>query len=263
MAAGLVAEAVGARPGGTVQQAPPLVIGHRGDPVAFRENTVAAVEAAILSGADAVEVDVQLAADGTLVVVHDDTFERLWDDPRPVASMTWPQIARLGEGGHGVPRLADLLEVSLATGIPLVLDQKHPIAAMAAARLVDRMGAGDTVFCGSTAGLAAIRAARPGATIYLNDDSLQPPDIRLLATVQPQLYNPYWALLSPATVHAMRTFGIGLCCWTPNDDADLELVLSLGVDAVMTDRPGRLRAMVDARCGSPAPRRQAHAASAT
>jgi glycerophosphoryl diester phosphodiesterase len=233
-----------------VQQTPPLVIGHRGDPVAFRENTVAAVEGAILSGADAVEVDVQLAADGTLVVVHDDTFERLWGDPRPVAATTWRDIARLGGGEDRVPRLVDLLELSLATGVPLVLDQKHPIAAMAAARLVERVGATSTAFCGSTEGLAAIRAAYPEATIYLNDASLALPDIRLLATVRPQYYNPYWPLLAPATVHAMRTFGIGLCCWTPHEDADLTLVLDLGVDAVMTDRPARLRELVDARAAS-------------
>ncbi|GAA2727621.1 glycerophosphodiester phosphodiesterase [Cellulomonas aerilata] len=236
------------------RSAPPLVIGHRGDPVSFRENTVAAVESAILSGADAVEVDVQLAADGTLVAVHDDTFERLWDDPRPVASMTAVQIARLGHGDVRVPRLADLLELSTAAGIPLVLDQKHPIAAMAAARLVTRMGATRTAFCGSTQGLLAIREADPDATVYLNDASLHPPDVRLLATLRPQLYNPLWTLLSPSTVHAMRTFGIGVCCWTPNDDADLELVLALGVDAVMTDRPGRLRELVEARW--PAPSRE-------
>lgn len=228
----------------------PLVIGHRGDPLAFRENTVASVESAVLAGADAIEVDVQLTADGTLVALHDDTLERLWDDPRPVAAMTWPQIARLGSGEQRVPRLSELLELSMSTGIPLVLDQKHPIAAMAAARLVDRMHARATAFCGSTPGLVAIRAARPDATIYLNDDSLTPPDVRLLAAVRPQLYNPNWRLLSPATVHAMRTFGIGLCCWTPNDDADLELVLALGVDAVMTDRPGALRELVDRRGGA-------------
>src|SRR3712207_25853 len=78
--------------------ADPLVIAHRGDSQSVRENTLAAVESAVLAGADAVEVDVQLAADGTLVVVHDDTFERLWGDPRPVASMTWSEIARLGSG---------------------------------------------------------------------------------------------------------------------------------------------------------------------
>ena len=235
-------------------QTPPLVIGHRGDPVTFRENTVAAVEAAVLAGADAIEVDVQLAADGTLVAVHDDTFERLWDDPRPVAAMTWDQIARLGTGDLRVPRLVDLLELSMATGIPLVLDQKHPVAAMAAARLVHRVGAVETAFCGSTEGLVAIRDARPDVTIYLNDASLQPPDIRLLAAVRPQFYNPQWSLLSPGTVHAMRLFGIGLCCWTPNDDDELQLVLDLGVDAVMTDRPARLRALLAQR--SPAPVRR-------
>lgn len=227
----------------------PLVIAHRGDSHAFRENTVAAVEAAVICGADAVEVDVQLAADGTLVAVHDDTFERLWGDPRPMAAMTWEQIARLGEGEVRVPRLADLLEISLSSGIPLVLDQKHPVAAMAAARLVDRMRATATAFCGSTEGLVAIRAARPDATIYLNDSSPTPPDIRLLATVRPQFYNPHWRLLSPATVQAMRTFGMGLSCWTPNDDDELALVLALGVDAVMTDRPHRLRAILEERSG--------------
>ncbi len=243
----------------------PLVIAHRGDWWSTRENTVAAVEAAVLAGADAVEVDVQLAADGTLVAVHDDTFERLWGDPRPVAAMTWEQIARLGSADVRVPRLADLLEVSRATGVPLVLDQKHPVAAMAAARLVQRMGVTDTAFCGSTEGLVAIRAERPDATIYLNDASLLPPDIRLLATVRPQFYNPSWMLLSPGTVHAMRTFGIGLCCWTPNEDAELRLVLDLGVDAVMTDRPGRLRSILADRsaAGSPAARPRAAVGAAT
>jgi len=237
-----------------VHRPAPLVIAHRGDSQSFRENTVAAVEAAVLAGADAIEVDVQLAADGTLVVLHDDTLERLWGDPRPVAATTWEHIVRLGDGELRVPRLADLLERSMSTGIPLVLDQKHPIAAMAAARLVQRVGATDTAFCGSTEGLVAIRAAHPGATIYLNDHSYAPPDIRLLATVRPQYYNPHWQLLSPGTVHAMRTFGIGLCCWTPNEDADLDLVLGLGVDAVMTDRPERLRSLVEQRW--PAPERR-------
>jgi glycerophosphoryl diester phosphodiesterase len=227
--------------------ADPLVIAHRGDSHAFRENTVAAVEGAVMAGADAVEVDVQLAADGTLVVIHDDTFQRLWGDPRPVAAMTWDQIARLGGGGERVPRLVDLLEVSVSAGVPLVLDQKHPIAAMAAARLVQRVRASETMFCGSTEGLVAIRGARRDATIFLNDASFTPPDIRLLAAVRPQYYNPEWSLLSRGTVEAMSTFGIRTCCWTPNEEADLRLVLDLGVDAVMTDRPRRLHEVLAAR----------------
>lgn len=225
----------------------PLAIAHRGDPVGHRENTVAAVRAAARLGADAVEIDVQLAADGTVVVVHDDTFARLWDDPRPVASLTWPEIARLGEGDLRVPRLVDLLDVAHETGVPLVIDQKHPIAALAAARVVAAHDAEGTAFCGSTEGLMEIRAVDAKATVYMNDTSLQPPDVRLLAALRPQYYNPYWKLLAPATVEAMRAMGIGVSCWTPNTEAELRLVLDMGVDAVMTDRVGELRTLVDAR----------------
>lgn len=225
--------------------APPLAIAHRGDPVLHRENTVGAVLAAIDQGADAIEVDVQLAADGTVVVVHDDTFARLWGDPRPVSAMTWPEISALGTEGLRVPRLAELLEISRDTGVPLVLDQKHPVAALPAHRLVQEMRADGTAYCGSTEGLLEIRSADSGATIYLNDAGLRLPDVRLLAQVRPQYYNPYVKLLAVATVEAMATFGIRTCCWTPNTDAELTLALDLGVDAVMTDRVGRLRELID------------------
>ena len=48
----------------------PLVIGHRGASAEAPENTIAAFELALAQGADGVELDVQLAADGALVVIH-------------------------------------------------------------------------------------------------------------------------------------------------------------------------------------------------
>ncbi|HEY5515482.1 MAG TPA: glycerophosphodiester phosphodiesterase [Pengzhenrongella sp.] len=225
----------------------PLAIAHRGDPVAERENTVPALEAAIARGAAAIEVDVQLAADGTPVVVHDATFERLWGDPRPVGSLSWPEIARLGRPGVRVPQLEELLELSISTGVRLVLDQKDAAAGAAAARLVERVGAERTAFCGSTEGLLDIRRGWSKAVIFYNSRGLQSPDVRILAEMRPQYYNPCWPTLSRATVDAMHSFGIGVSCWTPNTDADLALVLDLGVDAVMTDHIGALTALLDAR----------------
>lgn len=223
----------------------PAAISHRGDSLDHRENTLAAIQSAMDHGAHAVEVDVQLAADGTAVLVHDETFERLWEDPRPVAAMTWPEIAALGAGDIRVPRLEDALQLSVASGVPLVLDQKHPAAGLAAARLVQRVGAEITQYCGSTEGLLGIRALDPVATIYLNDTSHGLPDVRLLAALRPQYYNPWWRFLAPATIDAMRTFDVLTCCWTPNEDADIALVLAMGVHAVMTDRLDRLQALVD------------------
>jgi len=198
-------------------------------------------------GADAVEIDVRLAADGTPVVIHDETFERLWSDPHPIGSLTWPEIARLGGPAERVPRLAEALELSIATGVPLVIDQKSPAAGLAAARLVDRISASRTAFCGSADGLLEIRALLPEATIFCNVERVEPLDPYLLAAMRPQYYNPYWLTVSPAMIRTLHSLGIAVCCWTPNDDGDLALVLDLGVDAVMTDRVGALGTLLDAR----------------
>jgi len=167
--------------------------------------------------------------------------------PRPVAALTWPEIARLGEGDLRVPLLAELLEIASDAGVPLVLDQKHPVAALPALRVVRSARADGTAFCGSTEGLLEVREAAPGATIYFNDAGLRLPDVRLLAQLRPQYYNPYYRLLAPATVDAMAAFGIRTCCWTPNTNAELTLVLDLGVDAVMTDRVAPLRTILASR----------------
>jgi len=228
----------------------PLVIAHRGEHSehpGHRENTIGAIESAMAHGADAVEIDVRLAADGTPVVIHDETFERLWSDPHPIGSLTWPEIARLGGPAERVPRLEEALELSIATGVPLVVDQKSPAAGLAAARLAGRMDANRTAFCGATDGLLEIRALLPGTTIFCNVERVEPLDLHVLAAMRPQYYNPDWVTLSPAMVRTLHAFGIALCCWTPNDDGDLALVLDLGVDAVMTDRIGALDALLDAR----------------
>ena len=64
-----------------------LAIAHRGDPVAERENTLAAFAAAVAAGAEMIELDVRRTADGAAVVVHDPTLERLWGVARRVAGV--------------------------------------------------------------------------------------------------------------------------------------------------------------------------------
>ena len=53
-------------------------IAHRGEPVGHRENTLPAFEAAVALGADMVEIDLRRTRDGAIVVLHDQTLERLW-----------------------------------------------------------------------------------------------------------------------------------------------------------------------------------------
>ena len=58
-----------------------LVTAHRGDSSRLRENTIAAINSAITHHADIVEVDIRKTSDGQVILLHDQTLERLWGVP--------------------------------------------------------------------------------------------------------------------------------------------------------------------------------------
>lgn len=87
-----------------------MIVGHRGAPLVAPENTLASFDAAIDAGADAVEFDVRLTADGTPVVLHDPTVDRTTDGRGPVRTMTLDDVKRLRiDGSLEVPTLREVL----------------------------------------------------------------------------------------------------------------------------------------------------------
>lgn len=73
----------------------PLVVGHRGVPLLHQENTLAGFRRAVSLGIPAVELDVQLTADGVPVLFHDVLVDRLTGAAGSVAEMTWDQLSKL------------------------------------------------------------------------------------------------------------------------------------------------------------------------
>jgi glycerophosphoryl diester phosphodiesterase len=99
-------------------QGSPIVVAHRGASATHPENTEAAFEAAITSGAEVVEFDVRVTADGHPVVMHDASVDRITDGHGPIRSLSLEQVRvlriRSGDGVHQVPTLPEVL--SLASG---------------------------------------------------------------------------------------------------------------------------------------------------
>jgi glycerophosphoryl diester phosphodiesterase len=99
-----------------------LVDAHRGSSASHPENTLAALRAAIAAGADSVEFDVRLSADGHPVVIHDEEVDRTTDGAGEVASLSLAEIRGLDAGawkgadfvGERVPTLAEALDVLVA-----------------------------------------------------------------------------------------------------------------------------------------------------
>jgi len=96
----------------------PIILAHRGDKLHAPENTLPAFEQAIQKGADGVELDVKLTADGHVVVMHDSAVNRTTDGRGHVAALTLDAIRRLDAGkwfnekfsGVKVPLLEEVFE---------------------------------------------------------------------------------------------------------------------------------------------------------
>ncbi len=95
-----------------------IVIAHRGHHRDVPENTLAAVKEAIKTGADYVEIDVRSTRDGALVLLHDDTVDRMTNGSGPVKALTLAEIKKLAvtdktkssSKKHGIPELREVLK---------------------------------------------------------------------------------------------------------------------------------------------------------
>jgi glycerophosphoryl diester phosphodiesterase len=76
----------------------PLVLGHRGLPARYPENTLRSFRKALEAGADGIECDLQKTADGRYVVVHDETVDRTSNGHGPVGALSFERPR--GRSGH-------------------------------------------------------------------------------------------------------------------------------------------------------------------
>jgi glycerophosphoryl diester phosphodiesterase len=220
-----------------------LAIAHRGDPFAHRENTLAAFAAAVGAGADMIELDVRRTADGAAAVVHDPTLERLWGLRRRVADLTMDEL-----GALGIPDLAAALE---AIPVQVMVDYTDADAvepALAAIAAADALGR--VLFSGGCIeGHRRIRELHPEARIALTWTRDAPCPDALLDELGAEFFNPDGRLLArdPALVARMHARGTGVSTWTIDRPSDMERLLELGVDAIITNRIGKLLELRDGR----------------
>lgn len=128
-----------------------LIVAHRGASARAPENTMEAFRLAVDAGADAIELDVHLTADGQLAVIHDDTLDRTTDRTGSVEALPMDEIreadagarfARPGDSGFPfagrglrVPALPEVLDW-LPAGIGLVIEVKARAAVDAVVQAV-------------------------------------------------------------------------------------------------------------------------------
>src|SRR5688572_22625013 len=242
----------------------PQVFAHRGGCALGPENTIAAFDLGIAAGADGLELDVHLSADGVAVVCHDDTLDRTTNGSGPVRARTAAELAAIDAGCHftdgggshpfrergvGVPALRDVL--GRFPGIPIIVEMKVDSVAMgqAVANDVRAAGAIDRV-CAAGYGQQSIDAVR--ALLPQIATSASHPEARLAVyrsiagwPVNRPRYATYQVperaglirVVSPRFIRHAHQAGLRVQVWTVDEQADMERLLGWGVDGLISNRP--------------------------
>lgn len=242
-----------------------LAMAHRGgarhpDVLGF-ENTLRAFRSAVGLGYRYLETDVQVTSDGILLAFHDHDLGRVTDRAGALRELSYAEVARARVGGsEPVPALDDLLDE--LPGTRWNIDLKTPRAVAPMIDLIERRGLHDRVCIGSF-DERTIRRFRRGCSrpVATSGGVLSIAILRFVA------FGRHWPaalsgageayqvpvrrlgvpLTTPGFVRRAHAAGAHVHVWTVDDRREIEDLLDLGVDGIITDRTDVLREVLVAR----------------
>jgi glycerophosphoryl diester phosphodiesterase len=249
-----------------------LVIAHRGGRSLGPENTLYTFQRAADLGVDVLEMDVHRTKDGQLVVLHDATLDRTTNGTGPVDRYTLAELKKLDAAYHwspdngksfplrgkglSIPALSEVLEAFPQMRLNIEIKDAGQAKLNSFCRLIHDSGMSQKVMVASfeSGALRKFRSACPGIAT-----SAGASEVMLFYALQKMhlesIYSPAaQALQVPLTyeglkvvtkrfVEAAHARNLKVHVWTVNDVNEMQKLLQLGVDGIMTDYPRRLLEM--------------------
>ncbi len=222
------------------------VTGHRGNPDALPENTLASFENAIALGVDVIETDVRESADHVLFLCHDETTGRTCDRNLVIEKTGSAELRKLN-AGHGslwnlpLPTLDELL--LLATRHPEIrvsLQPKCP-AIGAICDAVKRAGLGNHIAFndGNFDGMYEAKQRLPEAVIFYDTHSIEQLESGIEKAKKAGFFGivAHCDSLNRERVAAIAAAGLEPGVWTVNDEAEMRKFFDMGVFRIYTDSP--------------------------
>ncbi len=232
------------------------IIGHRGASGLAPENTLAAFQRAIDDKADWIELDVQENADDIVVVAHDSDFMKVAGNNTKVWDATTEDLRNIDIGswfgpefsGQLVPTLREVLEMAKGE-IGVVIELKYyGHDRDLESRVVDvveetEMSSNIKIMSLKRSGLRKAKELRPNwphgllNTTSLGDLTSLDLDFLALNSIAAS-----WAMINTAHKHGMDIY-----VWTVNDPVQMSVMMSRGVDGIITDNPALVRKVLELR----------------
>jgi glycerophosphoryl diester phosphodiesterase len=234
----------------------PRIFAHRGASADAPENTLSAFALAIEQGADGIELDVQMSADGELVVIHDEKLDRTTNGKGLVVQHRYEELKRLdaskgfGKGykNEPIPLLSQVLDLVEPTNLELNIELKNGIIPYHGMEekviaMVREYGMEKRVIFSSFNHYSVVKMAQLApeietAILYVSGlyepwNYVAPYGIRAL--------HPYFHAAVPEIVKGAHQAGLKVRPYTVNKTADMKRMIAIGVDAIITNYPKRLK----------------------
>ncbi len=247
----------------------PRLFAHRGASGEAPENTMAAFQRAVDLGIEYIELDVHASEDGQIMVIHDATIERTTNGLGTVNNYSLTALRQLDAGyrfspdggktlpfrasGVVIPSLEEVLSNLSNVKFTVEIKQSDPPIEEQVITLVTDCGKADDVIIASEHDAVLARARTLAPDIPTNFGYNEVADfIQRVATNQLEGYQPPGqalqipptyqgiSLVTAHTVAAAHQLGLEIHVWTITDPHEMNSLLDLGVDGVMSDFPARL-----------------------
>jgi glycerophosphoryl diester phosphodiesterase len=243
-----------------------LVIAHRGGRNLWPENTLYAYEKAVDLGVDVIEMDLHSTQDGVLVLMHDDTVDRTTDGQGPIQEYNLAELQKLDAGynwtadegatypfrdqGIIIPTLEEVFSELPGVRMNIEIKQEQPSIVQPFCEMIREQGMTERVLVASfdQDTVRAFREACPEVASTAGED-----EARLLyglslvflgklyspsaEAVQVPEYSGDIHVLIPRFVRAAQGRNMDVHVWTVNDPDEMQRMLDLGVDGIITDNP--------------------------
>ena len=219
---------------------------HRGASADAPENTLAAFQRAYELGADGVELDVQLTADGRVVCLHDETLDRTTSGSGPLARHTLDEVRELDASYGNLAFATELGPTGMTVNVELKNSvEPYPGLEQAVLALVEEAGMADRVVYSTfnhISATALARSSQPSRVGLLFEDVLAEP-WHYADHLGVRALNPNWKYVSyaPETIARCHDLGLAVNVWTVDDATVARTMVDLGADALITNRPDLIR----------------------
>lgn len=225
---------------------------HRGFSGKYPENTMIAFKKAYEVGADGIELDVQLASDGVVVIIHDERLDRTTNGKGFVKDYTYNELSKLNassnyEEFNKIPTLQEYFEyfkdkdiitnIELKTGIFEYKGIEEKVL-----KLIKEFRVEERVIISSFNHFSVLRMKKLDSNIkcgLLTESWLVNPS-KYIQSLKVECYHPLFCSLDDKTIKELQKNNVEINTWTVNDEKHMQMLIDNNIDAIITNYPNKL-----------------------